>query len=64
MSEQLKRCPFCGGKAKMERVKQVWDNIHEYCVKCYKCNANIYYSSDSADNGKTKVIEAWNRRAE
>lgn len=53
----LKLCPFCGGKAIIEKHSE-WDWA-QYEVKCTKCNCGLsaYYTYQ-------KAVEAWNRRAE
>jgi Lar family restriction alleviation protein len=66
MTDKLKRCPFCGGKADLtiKPIPTEKDNpiIHdfkyEYAVRCNKCKARVgYYKSiKTAEN-------AWNRRA-
>ena len=52
MSKDIKRCPLCGGKPKLE------DCGREYFIFCTKCHleqGHLYMSKRSA-------IEAWNRR--
>lgn len=50
--EELKPCPFCGGKARAH------DTIQWSLVSCDECSAEIRgYTKDEA-------IEAWNRRVE
>lgn len=53
MSEELKPCPFCGGKAMYHEFKGIY--ITFYSVRC-KCGASR--------TGKTKdnTIMLWNRR--
>ncbi|MBR1439053.1 MAG: Lar family restriction alleviation protein [Synergistaceae bacterium] len=58
MSEELKPCPFCGGRARVCEVK-----IYEYvpalkieCEDCH-CSTNAFYASK-----KIELKEAWNRR--
>jgi Lar family restriction alleviation protein len=53
MSEELKKCPFCGGEAAMRHLENV-----SFYVVCTKCNAGIETYSD-----KDAAIAAWNRRA-
>ena len=61
-NEQLKPCPFCGGKAYLYANDGV-------CVKCLNCAASSMISADTVyvtENNKCavdRVIEAWNRRA-
>ncbi len=54
MTEKLKPCPFCGGKARVKcSIKEdLWG------VACYKCECctKVFFSEEEA-------IEAWNRRA-
>lgn len=52
--EDLKKCPFCGGEAKVEKRN------YGYQVRCQKCGARGKYSKDSRDES----IEKWNRRIE
>lgn len=49
---ELKPCPFCGGKAKINKIEQ--GRLYE--VECQYCYANVY--DDTIDD----VIEYWNRR--
>ena len=51
MTEQLKRCPFCGGNAEVKDVDDGWN------VECCLCGAT---SKTFVTHKKT--IEAWNRR--
>ena len=69
MSEELKKCPFCGGEANIKAVNKrygftVW-------VEC-RCGAKAMPYCADLDNEdttitniekcKTGAIEAWNRR--
>lgn len=54
MSE-LKPCPFCGGRAKIEKI-QVTGNYRVSCEKCPVTVGRYWYFEES------KAIEAWNRR--
>lgn len=50
---ELKPCPFCGGKA-----RRYYGHTDLYGVVCKKCAAKIYgYGS------KASATKAWNRRA-
>ena len=63
---ELKRCPFCGGEAKMVHVMytDVW------YVHCSECLADIGSRSQAWDTSRGKLFfesseeaaEAWNRR--
>ena len=50
----LKRCPFCGGEAKIQS-----NLLHNYRIYCVECGCQTISWSES----KEKAIEAWNRRA-
>ena len=58
MNEELKPCPFCGGRAALafEDVDYVG---HMHAVQCNKCGVITEYYENS-----TMAIEHWNRRAE
>lgn len=57
MSDILKPCPFCGGKAEFMsgRDYAMPTHYYVYCTKCY-CRTPIRY-----DNEKN-AIKTWNRR--
>lgn len=51
---RLRRCPFCGGKARMAH----WDKMHEYSAYCMDCGAvagDYEYTEEEA-------AHKWNRR--
>lgn len=52
MSEELKPCPFCGGKN-----MRIWNTSTPW-VSCDDCLANTAYGET-----KEEAIEQWNRRA-
>jgi len=57
MSEELKPCPCCGGKAYTENL------IMEAVVRCDYCLLTITRKHDAINNaGLAKAIAAWNRR--
>ena len=61
--DELKPCPFCGGKAVL------YASENGICVICFKCEARSTVRMDSLNYSSptcaTKdVIEAWNRRAD
>jgi Lar family restriction alleviation protein len=55
MNEELKPCPFCGGKAQTQNENnyKVWYVI---CIRCESCTK--FHSSEE------KAINTWNTRAE
>lgn len=55
--EELKRCPFCGGKA------SYFDALGWCAVQCDECHATTRSIQACCEySAKEKVIEAWNRR--
>ena len=56
MSEELKPCPFCGGKAVLG---DLGFEDREYYVVCKKCGAETIIS-----RYPERVIDLWNRRTE
>lgn len=58
MNEELKPCPFCGGKAISCSTGNIYTKEY-FFVKCTKCGIE----SPSAIN-KKDAITAWNKRAE
>ena len=59
MSEILKPCPFCSGKAEIREVETRTSKIGGYFVFCPKCKT-------SGDNYSTSenAAQAWNKRKE
>ena len=55
MSDKLKPCPFCGGKAILSEDKRT----DVYSVFCNEC-----YTETSLQCTEQEAIEAWNRRVE
>ena len=59
--DELKPCPFCGGKAKL----YVHDGVRVLCTKCGATSMSLedYYNGlDIKSNAVRDVIAAWNRR--
>lgn len=55
---ELKPCPFCGGKVKMKK------GLCELLFfECAKCKAVIAFDDDTCNLHTEKAIECWNRRA-
>ena len=53
----LKKCPFCGGKAELEKMG--WPH-HVYCTNC---GARVT-STKYAEDGESEAVKKWNRRAD
>ena len=54
--DELKPCPFCGGKAKLD-----WYTLPKYeCVIC--CNICSLRFGRYLGRDEKQAIEAWNRR--
>ena len=75
---ELKRCPFCGGKAVFSVNAASSCNLlrgYEFNIQCSKCKATIpdrcyqieFKMNDSGEieiihDGRKDAIEAWNKR--
>ena len=71
--EELKKCPFCGGKAnvKMEHKHSIGWTIWCACNECHAKTSGYcpdlskeHRALDNIDNCKKLAIKAWNRRVE
>ena len=63
MSEELKPCPFCGGKAKVE-ILGVWENGDTgYNVNCRNKGCPVMPDTKCFLSAE-KAIAAWNTRAD
>lgn len=71
MELNIKNCPFCGSKAKLDLVTD--DNttfmIFRAFVECTQCEAQSYfvenkiYSEESSNKCVTEAVELWNKRS-
>ena len=73
--DELKPCPFCGGKVTLKTQKAQY-GLSGTIIKCEKCLVTLYSPDVRAvtennilvnkpiDNHIEKAIEAWNRRAD
>lgn len=66
MSE-LKRCPFCGGEAKVETRFEEWDGrlydvVYVFCTVCGCKSKDVMFEYKGLEDAKQKVIAAWNNR--
>jgi endogenous inhibitor of DNA gyrase (YacG/DUF329 family) len=57
--KELKPCPFCGGKVKLDE-----DGFYMFC--CDNCGAGVAFAKETEDGAedmnKEESIHAWNRR--
>lgn len=58
--DDLKPCPFCGGKARLF----VGDGVRVICSKCYAGTMVRMDNIESDSNSVETVTEAWNRRVD
>ena len=61
LMDELKPCPFCGGKAVFDSYG--WTTEHKV-AKCSVCRAATDFCDDEGIVGYKVVLERWNRRAE
>ena len=64
MNEQLKPCPFCGGKAHIRNDRYAY--YETVCVLCEDCGAQSVRKISDGYYGKhclyKEIVELWNRR--
>lgn len=71
MMNELKPCPFCGGKPRIRDTGKdklsywVVDKMRIVMVECRKCWAmgGIFPTKNGVKKAKEDAIKAWNRRA-
>lgn len=56
MTEELKPCPFCGGKATIWKEDAVWFDIT--WIGCKECGVQLRKYADN------RGIKTWNKRVE
>ena len=61
MTEQLKRCPFCGGKPRYVYIEK-GENEGGECIECSKCLASTSVMFPLKDSIQALVFEKWNNR--
>ena len=61
MYEELKLCPFCGGKAAI----CVSNGVRVVCTECKTTTVSLIdeYPRKSSKGAIERVVEMWNRRA-
>lgn len=57
MSEELKTCPFCGGKAEITNYPNGW-----WSIGCENKDCNMVTMTPMTPT-KERAIELWNKRA-
>ena len=57
MTEKVKHCPFCGGKAYIKTWRDFTTGAHCYAIMCTQCGCWI-----NDYNILEEAIEAWNKR--
>ena len=69
--KDLKSCPFCGGKATLDKVHERYGGDGSYCnwiIYCNSCGAQIIKPADTFYGRKSykieEIIEAWNKRVD
>lgn len=64
IKRELKPCPFCGGKAKLEAFRH-GAKQHDYAsVHCEACGAYIKHEIDVEYSAVDRCVNEWNRREE
>lgn len=63
MSEQLKLCPFCGGKANLLRSLAA-ENVCIECGDCWASSRICHFRDKAYEEAEKECIAAWNRRWE
>ena len=58
--DELKPCPFCGGKPRLF----VSNGVRVLCPKCYAGTKILVDHMESDSNATEMVVEAWNKRAD
>lgn len=63
MSDKLKPCPFCGGRAEIFEIDV--DSGEFLFAKCQTCGATgkKVWASMQEERGRREATEAWNRRS-
>ena len=65
--KELKRCPFCNGKAEIDvHTSSSKLQMKSGFIRCLDCGSRgqVTYSLTGNNDFIDKAIEAWNRRAE
>ena len=57
MQNELKPCPFCGGKVRLDVAYSYFRDVVIYCDGC-----DMVFTLDDCIATKEQIAEAWNRR--
>lgn len=57
---EIKKCPFCGGEAKVLEEYDCMVGVKVYFIECCKCKATFLHGNTKIE----KEIEKWNRRVD
>lgn len=60
---ELKRCPFCGKLAQIEKRDSVWQKKTWFSVRCNTSQCCGHPREPYEYDTKEKAVKAWNRRA-
>ena len=63
MPDELKPCPFCGGKAKLVDVG-IEGEFQDWVVECPNCHIALLYNDDGCVSTILEAVIAWNRRVD
>ena len=65
MSNELKPCPFCGGKAELIVKKEIRSTVRCTNRQCYLAyvNPTSWHNGDTDEHGEQRITAWWNRRA-
>lgn len=56
---ELRPCPFCGEKERIDLISNYFGIIDKYCVHCMNCGSRV-----SSLTSKKDSIKSWNRRCD
>lgn len=56
---EMKRCPFCGGYAHLDKAYSYFRDIVIYCEEC-----DTVFTLDDCNATAEDIVNAWNRRPE
>ena len=62
MNEELKPCPFCGGKAEITVIAKRYKSIIDCTTPQCGLTRHSYNNGDTDENAARRLAAAWNRR--